>query len=168
MHLNAYGYKIRHNSLVFVTFKINFNPEVFVNLSSIIDIMMICSYISSIHTNYFLLQERIVLSRLSDEFFCSMKFSWWILQGSSKLPRQYLRKHLPTKDDSTLQRKLYMPFPCDPKSGWESVIRGSSMLTSITVLDSIPYPNYPITQSTSWNHLENKLIALNFVYQCLF
>lgn len=131
--------------------------------------MIICSYISSIHINYFLLQEPTVLSRLSDEFLCSMKFSWQICKAvPSCQDNTYESIYQPKMIQLLIQRKLYPPFPCDSKSVWESVIHVCSMLTSIPVLDSIPYPNYPIPQSASWNHLKNKLIALNFVYQCLF
>lgn len=128
--------------------------------------MNICSYISSIHINYFLLQEPTVLYRLSYKFLCSMKFSWQICKAVPNCQEiTYESIYQPKMIQILIQRKPYTPFPCYPKCLRISHSL-SSMLTSIPVLDSIPYPNYPIPHSASWNHLENELIALNFAYQC--
>lgn len=129
--------------------------------------MNICSYISSIRINYFLLQEPTVLSRLSYEFLSSMKFSWQICKAvPSCQENTYESIYQPKMIQLLIQKKLYTPFRCDSQECLRISHSLSSMLTSIPVLDSIPYSNYPIPHSASWNHLENKLIALNFAYQC--
>lgn len=131
----------------------------------------ICTHTFSIHVNHFLPKESIILSMKSDDSLPSVILAKNVRQ--SQIARWWhLRKQFSTNDAafSLFRWENYIHhLPRTLREVWESVTYGSSMFTSILVLDSfLSISKLPNSSQCFLGSSAKQITCIKFMYQSLF
>lgn len=85
-----------------------------------------------------------------------------------KLPRWWHWWEQFSTEDDPVSRSSDTPVRWVPgKCVNQSPVEGAQSLAYLYLIPSFPYPNDSLHYSAAWNHCQNKLLALKFMYQGL-